>query len=108
MNPDILNLLRKLGFRGTYAGFYYLAYGITLAMEDNSYLRRLTTGLYPAIGARYGVSAACVERSLRTLLAAFWKHGNVALLEEVVGYPVPAGTCTGAFIDILTSYLTLQ
>lgn len=105
MKEKISSSLRKLGFRATLHGFYYLSSALLLVLEDESYLLHLTTRLYPEIAKIYSVSAICVERSLRTLLTNFWDRGDVSLLEDMVGYSLTVKPYLGEFIDILADYL---
>ena len=107
MNVKIAVFLRKIGLRATYVGFNYLVSAIEMVLSDDDYLQCLTTRLYPEIAQKYQISAASVERSLRTLLEVFWSRGNVPLLEELLGYPLPSKPSTGEFIDILSSHFRL-
>lgn len=101
-------LLHRLGFRTTYRGFPYLVYAIRLILEDDSYLRNLTTALYPAIAGEFHSNAASVEHSLRTLRDMFWLRGNMAYFERIVGYVLPDKPYVGEFIGILAEYLRLH
>ena len=98
-------LLHRLGFRRTYKGFEYLRYALELALEDDTYLTRLTKGLYPAVAKRCGASSPAVERSLRTLLDAFWLRGNLLFFQQITGYPLQDKPYIGEFISILVCYL---
>ena len=80
-------LLHRLGFRRTYKGFQYLCQAIDLALEDDTYLTQLTKSLYPAVARRCGATAPAVERSLHTLIDAFWVRGNLMFFQEIVCYP---------------------
>lgn len=97
--------LHRLGFRSTYKGFRYLCHAIDLALEDDTYLTRLTKGLYPAVARRCGASSPAVERSLRTLIDVFWVRGNLVFFQEIVCYPLRDKPYTGEFIAILVCYL---
>lgn len=105
---DIHILLHRLGLRSTYNGFRYLAYAIFLAIEDDAYLRSLTTALYPAIADQFHITAASVERSLRTLIEVFWLRGNTGYFERIVGYALPDKPYVGEFIGILVEYIKIR
>lgn len=98
-------LLHRLGFRRTYKGFRYLCHAIELALEDDTYLTRLTKGLYPAVARQCGASGPAVERSLRTMIEVFWVRGNLVFFQEIVCYPLQDKPYTGEFIAILVCYL---
>lgn len=55
--------------------------------------RNITTQVYPAIAQRWGVSAASVERSIRTLIAALWQDQDRRALGQLLGrdYETPPG-----------------
>ena len=52
MINQISALLRKAGFRATYAGFPFLVYAISLVVLHEDYLRCLTQRLYPDVARR--------------------------------------------------------
>ena len=105
---NIHMLLYRLGLRNTYEGFRYLAYAISLAIEDDAYLRKLTTALYPAIADEFHITAASAERSLRTLVEVFWLRGNRVYSQRIVGYTLPDKPYVGEFIGILVEYIKLR
>lgn len=45
MNPKISLFLRRIGLRATLTGFHYLAYALSLVLQDETYLLHLTTRL---------------------------------------------------------------
>ncbi len=105
MNIGIPSFLRRIGLRATLIGFHYLAYALSLVLQDETYLLQLTTRLYPKVAERFAVSPSNVERCLRTVINAFWDRGNFRLLEELLGYHIPDKPYAGEFIDILAGYL---
>lgn len=48
----------------------------------------LRGGLYPLVARRHGLTAANVERSLRTLVESTWNRGDLAALERFFGHTV--------------------
>ena len=105
MYNDICLLLRKTGLRGTLRGFHYLAKATLFVLNDASYLFHLTKRLYPDVAHAYNVTAKQVERSMRTAVELIWSQGNVAALEELIGYRIKDRPYVGEFIDILAGYL---
>lgn len=108
MHNDVCLLLRSAGLRGTLRGFHYLSKAILLVLEDASYLHHLTKRLYPDVALAYDATPMQVERSMRTAITAIWDQGDVAALEELIGYRIKGKPCVGEFIDILAGYLHSQ
>lgn len=100
--------LIELGATPEYKGYRYLLYAIMLAMEDETVLNRVTTGLYPAIAQRFGVSAANVERSLRTVVAAIWCDGERATLKAILGRGYREQPGNAKFIGIISKRLQIS
>lgn len=107
MEQHIAHFLRRIGFRATHLGFIYYIHAVMLVMENESYLRCLTKGLYARIAETFRTSARSVEHALRTDLDAFWRRGNIRLLEELIGYPLTGKPSVGEFIDILSSHIKM-
>lgn len=77
--------LRRLGVNTSTQGYSYIAYGVALALEDSGCLRHITKGLYVDIARRFGTSASCVERDIRTAAEAIWRTEDRGLLGEICG-----------------------
>lgn len=108
MNNNVCLLLRSAGLRGTLRGFHYLSKAILLVLEDASYLHHLTRRLYPDVAIACKATPMQVERSMRTAITAIWNPGDVAALEDLIGYRIKGKPCVGEFIDILAGYLRSQ
>ena len=104
----IKQLLLRLGIRSTYKGFLYLAYALTLCMQDESYLLSIYTRLYADVGKHYNVNKDNVEHCLRTVVSTCWDKGDRKFLIKISGYNMTQKPTNGEFIDILYHYLTLH
>lgn len=62
---SIRKFLREKGVKLTSKGFEYLVYAIELCKRDESYLRGITTKLYPQIAKKFNDKAGRVERAIR-------------------------------------------
>ena len=62
--------LMEIGATPEYTGYKYLVCAIVMSMQNEYLLNNVTTKMYPAIGKRYGVSPASIERSIRTVISA--------------------------------------
>lgn len=74
--------LMEIGATPEYTGYKYLVCAIVMSMQNEYLLNNVTTKMYPAIGKRYGVSPASIERSIRTVISA---KASVLLLPPQCG-----------------------
>ena len=91
-----------------FKGFLYLAYALTLCMQDESYLLSIYTRLYADVGKHYNVNRDNVEHCLRTVVSTCWDKGDRKFLIKISGYNMTQKPTNGEFIDILYHYLTLH
>ena len=70
--------LMEIGATPEYTGYKYLVCAIVMSMQNEYLLNNVTTKMYPAIGKRYGVSPASIERSIRTVISAIWQLSGAA------------------------------
>ena len=102
---DIQQFVYALGINSTYRGFHYLECAISLCMEDEDCLLRVSKALYPRVAGIYHVGAGNVERNLRTVVSACWYRGNRELLEKIAPYPLTEKPTNSEFLDIVTHFL---
>ena len=101
----IYDVLRALGIRRTYKGYYYVADAVRLVMTDASRLLYISKYLYPVIARIHGTSMNCVERDIRTVVTSCWQSEYAEVLETMAGIRLYRKPTSGEFIDILSSYL---
>ena len=104
---EIYDLLYRLGLTANYTGFFHMAYGIRLGLEDPERLLLVTKWLYPEIARRYSTNWRAVERNIRTAGRIIWQ-ANRPLLEELAGRPVPERPRNSQLLAILAAALTLR
>ena len=80
---DAERLLRALGVSGKLAGFQPAAYMVERGRSDPRHLRLITKRLYQETASKFGVSAASVERNLRTVIHCCWRQCDRVFLEEI-------------------------
>lgn len=99
--------LLEIGATPEYTGYKYLVCALVMSMQNERLLNNVTNELYPAIGERYGVSPASIERSIRTIISAIWHEGDPELLSKLMGrcYPVQPGNAK--FIGVVSRRLSL-
>lgn len=94
-------LMHELGFSSKFSGSEYIAESVELASESPMILHNLTTGLYRQLAERNHISPACIERSMRTAIAAANADGRLA---AKIGATPTNKTC----IRFILSMLNLQ
>lgn len=70
--PEIATALRAFGIPPHLSGYGYLAESLSLALKDRTWLRGVTKLLYPEIAERFGTTAECVERAIRSAVEKAW------------------------------------
>ena len=70
-------LLINMGITPDKLGFEYLRKAIMLAVEDNTYLQKITNRLYPDIAKEYGVKSRDVERCIRFSIELAYNNGGL-------------------------------
>ena len=102
---EIERLIRSLGIGGTYRGYKYLCYALSLCLENEDYLLAISKLLYPEIADAFQTTCCSVERDLRTVINVCWERGNRNLLDNISFYPLETKPTTGEFLDLLVGYL---
>ena len=100
--------LMRIGATPEYTGYKYIVQGIIMAMQDESLLNRVTTGMYPAIAKKYGTGAANVERSIRTVISAIWCEADPKELRDIMGRSYTVQPGNAKFIGIVSKYLLIN
>lgn len=79
----LTSFLRELGLAMHCNGFSYIRYGLQWLINETVWDLRVTKRLYPAIAARYGTSAANVERAIRSALLSAWQQEGYLMQQEL-------------------------
>ena len=94
-------LLRSLGATGKLAGFRCTVYMIERIQENPEQLQLITKRLYRETGKKFGVSAASVERNLRTLIHFCWSRTDHSFLAHIAGTDLRTPPTNSEFLDML-------
>ena len=104
---EIKEVLRRLGMGTSSCGYSYIAYGMTLALRDESCMEHITKELYVDIAHRFGTSVGCVERDIRTAVETVWRTEDRELLTELCGgTPAAKRPTNKEFFRMLYGYFT--
>ena len=71
----------KIGLYCNLSGYNYLMTAVEEVGKDNTLIKKLTRGLYPLVGSKYGTSGSIVERSIRNAINNTYNSGK---LREVI------------------------
>lgn len=105
IEKEAQNLLRNLGVNSSYIGFYYIAYGIAIAMKDPYLMVHIYKGLYVEIAIHFHTSVANVERNMRTVINMIWTKGNTQLLNKIFEKEMTSRPNNTIFVDGMSHYI---
>lgn len=101
--------LREMGVPAKLTGYNYLKEAINMAVADQSIIRSLTKGLYPAVAEKFETTPARVERAMRHSIETAWDRGDLEALHKRFGYTVSirkGRPTTGEFIALAAEYVS--
>jgi two-component system response regulator (stage 0 sporulation protein A) len=101
-------LLRHLGIRKNYRGYYYTLDSLMVVKDDPVVLTSITKTLYPVIAKRYGRTAAAIEHGIRTVINLAWEEGNRDLLQKLSGCQLLHRPSNAEFLAILADYMRVS
>lgn len=99
--PEIYDLLYRLGVTANYTGFFHTSYAVYLAMQQPERLLLVTKWLYPAVAKQYQTNWKAVERNIRSVGAIIWRQ-NRPLLEELSRKPLSQKPSSAQLLAILS------
>jgi len=101
-NSEIYDLLHQLGLSGNYAGFFYTAYAVRLAVSEPERLLVVTKWLYPDVARHYRTTWRAVERNIRYVSGLAWS-AQPDRLSVLAHFPLASRPTASRFIAILTA-----
>ena len=105
---EVLELLTRLGVSSHLHGSQFLAYAVTLCIQDESYLRAVTTRLYPKVARHFSTTEANVEKSISSTILNIYDRGNRALLEQIAEHELKNKPSNSECLAILSEAYQLQ
>lgn len=106
MNKNqISELLIQIGLSPAYKGYSYLVHIIYLAVSDKDQPFLIIKELYEKTAKHFGVTAASIQHSIRTLLDAYWIQDASKHFYRLTKYPAGNPLPPKEFIAILTDYI---
>lgn len=106
----IRTLLRYIGVNQGNLGYLYISEAISLALEDRSYIQKITTNLYPAIAKKFNTMPSRVERAIRHEIENLFYEGiskkEMQVKADVFGVVAERNKFTNReFIASLTNFI---
>ena len=85
IHSDITTVMKRLCITPNYNGYEYIREAIKMALTTDKANRRVTKVIYPEIAAVHGVTAASVERNMRTAIRKGWEKAQDKDKAEIFG-----------------------
>lgn len=96
--------LLKLGINMNYMGFWFCAYAVYLIAENPARITHIVKSVYVPVSEYFRVSAASVERNIRTVIETLWNE-NPAGLRKYAGYNLQFRPTCSQFISIIAAHV---
>lgn len=74
---DVYLLMREMGFSRRYSGYAYISAAVQMVQHAPLLLNNMSGGLYRLLAEHYHTSQNCIERSMRTAIAAARASGKL-------------------------------
>ena len=81
----IADALFELCITKNYNGYQFILEAIKLASQSGPIARCISKDIYPEIAAKFGVTACCVERNIRTVIHSSWAKSSGDIKREYFG-----------------------
>jgi len=88
IHSRVCKVLRELGVPEHLTGYPYLVEAVELVVQEPSYLRRITAGLYPDVAKKYHSTPSRTERAMRHAIETAWTRCDLDTLSYYFGNTV--------------------
>ena len=85
VDKEISEILLEIGFTENIKGYYYIVYGIKLAVENPRIIKGITKELYPSIAKEFSAEARRVERAMRTAINKAFDRSPSEIIAKYFG-----------------------
>lgn len=105
----VSNILKSFGISANVNGYRFLRDGIIYSVEHNEAVTCITKRIYPVIAEKYGTTAACVERSIRSALESAWRKADSGIIFDIFGNSLGGDKPTNSeFIAVVADKVRLD
>lgn len=94
-------LLHGLGITTNYKGYEILVTAVDIVLRDENALSDVMETIYKGVAEKLGLSAASVERNIRTAISHAWDIAPNRF-GKVIGWPHPYPPTSSELISLLT------
>ena len=107
--PQVLEFLRKNGFRMNHQGTNYIAFIVAKMIEEepNSVLMATEDGIYETAAKKFNTKRSCIERSVRYAINAYCMNCNDIELFNAL-FPNELSVTNKMFIVTIYNYLMYE
>jgi len=85
MEQRVTDIIKEIGVPAHLKGYYYVRDAILLVIENDDFLRGVTTKLYPLIAENHNTSASRVGRDIWHCIDAARRRGNTTFINHLFG-----------------------
>jgi len=85
IEQKVTDIIRKIGIPAHFKGYYYVREAILLVIENDDFLRGVTTKLYPLIAENHNTSASRVGRGIWHCIDVARRRGNTTFINHLFG-----------------------
>lgn len=101
------DILRRLGIRESYKGYWRVLIAVDRCLEDSSRLLAFRDNIYVYMAKQENVVWRTVEKNFRTVVKRAWAI-NPELVQEIAGYRIDWEPSVSEFISNLVTYRKKQ
>lgn len=103
MQSEIQKTIRQFRVTSKYKG-YLLIIDATFLYLEKDYIQ-VTKDIYPSLARKYNMSAASVERDIRTVIETCWRNDKRSM-QEIFGYELNKCPSNSEFLDAISYFVT--
>lgn len=81
----VRDILVDIGVPEHLTGHPYLVTAICAAVEDGTYLKNITSDLYPTVAMTHGTTPSRAERAIRHAIECGWDRGDLEVMQHYFG-----------------------
>ncbi len=81
----VSKIIKSLGIPANVNGYKFVRDCIIYSAEHYDAINLVTKKLYPVIAEKYGTTAQCVERSIRSAIESAWQKADKKMIHDIFG-----------------------
>jgi len=81
----VTDIIKEIGVPAHLKGYYYVRDAILLVIENDEFIRAVSTKLYPFIAERHDTTSHGVQQAISHCIAAASNRGNITSIHHIFG-----------------------